>query len=113
MMTTSPFELIYAAQVKAHLKAIDRKFHSLIQQTIGNQLRFEPDIETKNRKPLTRPVEFDADWEMQCARTIASVCFTRLIKLNVRSILQRLGLSVEIASLSVEKKLTYENSACC
>jgi mRNA-degrading endonuclease RelE of RelBE toxin-antitoxin system len=66
MMTVNSFELVYATQVKAHLKAIDRKYHSLIQREIENQLRFEPDIETRNRKPLTRAVEFEADWELRC-----------------------------------------------
>ena len=28
-------------------------------------MRFEPDVETRNRKPLKRPVEFGADWEMR------------------------------------------------
>ena len=66
MMTTSPFKLVYAAQVKTHLKAIERKYHSTIRQEMENQLRFEPDVETRNRKPLTRAVEFGADWEMRC-----------------------------------------------
>jgi hypothetical protein len=66
MMAINPFKLVYAAQVKTHLKAIDRKYHSLIRQEVENQLRFEPDVETKNRKPLTRVVEFEADWELRC-----------------------------------------------
>ncbi len=66
MMTANSFKLVYAAQVKAHLKVIDRKYHSLIQREIENQLRFEPDIETRNRTPLTRAVEFEADWELRC-----------------------------------------------
>jgi mRNA-degrading endonuclease RelE of RelBE toxin-antitoxin system len=66
MMAINPFKLIYAAQVKVHLKVIDRKYHSLIRQEIENQLRFEPDVETRNRKPLTRVVEFGADWELRC-----------------------------------------------
>ncbi len=66
MMAINPFNLIYAAQVKTHLKAIDRKYHSLIRQEVENQLRFEPDVETRNRKPLTRAVEFEADWELRC-----------------------------------------------
>jgi mRNA-degrading endonuclease RelE of RelBE toxin-antitoxin system len=65
MMAITPFKLVYATQVKAHLKAIDRKYHSLIRQEIENQLRFEPNVETRNRKPLTRAVEFEADWEIR------------------------------------------------
>ena len=66
MMAINSFKLVYAAQVKAHLKAIDRKYHSPIRREIENQLRFEPDVETRNRKPLTRVVEFEADWELRC-----------------------------------------------
>ncbi|MEK7407442.1 MAG: type II toxin-antitoxin system RelE/ParE family toxin [Acidobacteriota bacterium] len=33
--------------------------------TIEEQLRFEPDKETRNRKPLHRPVAFEATWELR------------------------------------------------
>jgi len=66
MMTSTSFKLVYAVQVKAQLKAIDRKYHAIIRQEIENQLRFEPDVETRNRKPLTRTVKFGADWELRC-----------------------------------------------
>jgi len=58
------FDLIYAPQVKTHLQAIERKFHSLIRSTIETQLQFEPNIETQNRKPLKKYVELGADWEI-------------------------------------------------
>jgi hypothetical protein len=58
-------ELTYAPQTKEHLRTIERKYHSLIRKTIQEQLQFEPDVETKNRKPLERPVEFGADWEIR------------------------------------------------
>jgi hypothetical protein len=64
-MATTQFKLIYAAQVKDHLKFIDRKFHSLIRETLENQLRFEPDVETRNRKPLEQPTTIEADWELR------------------------------------------------
>jgi len=62
------FDLIYAPAVKGHLKAIEPKYHSLIRSTIEIQLQFEPDVETKNRKPLKRSVTFEtseADWEIR------------------------------------------------
>jgi len=65
MNTKSRFALIYAPQVKAHLQAIERKYHSLIRRTIETQLQFEPNVETRNRKPLQRPVEMGADWEIR------------------------------------------------
>jgi len=59
------FDLIYAPQVKTHLQATERKFHSLIRSTIETQLQFEPNIETQNRKPLKKSVELGADWEIR------------------------------------------------
>jgi mRNA-degrading endonuclease RelE of RelBE toxin-antitoxin system len=59
------FALIYAPVVKQHLQAIERKYHSLIRTTIETELQFESDIETRNRKPLKRPVPFEAEWELR------------------------------------------------
>jgi mRNA-degrading endonuclease RelE of RelBE toxin-antitoxin system len=65
MNAKSRFDLIYAPQVKEHLQAIERKYHSLIRRTIKTQLQFEPNVETRNRKPLKRPVELEVDWEIR------------------------------------------------
>ncbi|MGH7200609.1 MAG: addiction module toxin RelE [Planctomycetaceae bacterium] len=65
MAKKSPFALVYAAEVKQHLRTIERKHHSLIQSEVEVQLLFEPDVETRNRKPLKRPLEFGADWELR------------------------------------------------
>ena len=60
-----PFELVYAPQVKEHLKAIERKHYGLIRREIEAQLQFEPEVETRNRKPLRRAVAFEAEWEIR------------------------------------------------
>ena len=60
------FELVYASQVKDHLKAIERKHYGLIRQELEAQLQFEPEVETGNRKPLKRAVAFEAEWEIRC-----------------------------------------------
>jgi hypothetical protein len=65
MATPQPFKIIYAAQVKDHLRFIERKYHSLIRETIENQLRFEPNVETRNRKPVEQPVTVEVDWELR------------------------------------------------
>ena len=65
MAKKSPFALVYADEVKRHLRAIEAKYHSLIQSAIETQLLHEPDVETRNRKPLKRPVTFGADWELR------------------------------------------------
>ena len=59
------FELVYAPQVREHLKAIERKHYGLIRREIEAQLQFEPEAETRNRKPLKRAVAFEAEWELR------------------------------------------------
>ena len=59
------FSIIYDPGALDHLEAIERKHHKLIRQIIEQQLTFEPDVPTRDRKPLTREVEFDADWELR------------------------------------------------
>ena len=65
MKSRHRFLLVYAPVVKSHLKMIGRKYHSLIRTTLENELQFEPDVETRNRKPLKRPVTFEAEWELR------------------------------------------------
>lgn len=65
MVHRSPFSLVYDLEVKTHLRTIDRNYHGLIRATIEEQLRFEPDREARNRKPLLRPVAFEATWELR------------------------------------------------
>jgi hypothetical protein len=65
MSSEQPFAIVYAPIVGEHLRAIERKYFSLIRTTIERQLSFEPDRETRNRKPLTRAVPFEANWEIR------------------------------------------------
>ena len=64
MVRVDRFQVIYAPQVKDHLKAIDRHDHSLIRRNIEERLQFEPMIRTRNRKPLQH-VMLDAEWEIR------------------------------------------------
>lgn len=59
------FEIIFAVPIRQHLAYIERRYHSLIFQTTVEQLRFEPTTETRNRKPLKRPTEIGATWELR------------------------------------------------
>jgi hypothetical protein len=59
------FVLIYDPEVTEHLAAIEAKYHPLIRSTIEEQLKFEPETATRNRKPLERPVELGARWELR------------------------------------------------
>ncbi len=65
MAKKPPFALVYADEVKLHLRAIETKYHSLIRSEAEAQLLFDPNVETRNRKPLKRPLAFGADWELR------------------------------------------------
>ncbi len=65
MMQKRQFSIEYAPVTKEHLRAIERKYYSLIRKTIKEQLQFEPDIEARNRKPLVRQIAFEAEWEIR------------------------------------------------
>ena len=59
------FALVYADEVKQHLQAIETKYHSGIRTEVEAQLLFQPNAETRNRKPLKRPIAFGAYWELR------------------------------------------------
>jgi mRNA-degrading endonuclease RelE of RelBE toxin-antitoxin system len=63
------FELLFAPEVIEHLRAIERKYHNLIQATIDVQLPFTPEKETRNRKLLEQPAPFGATWELRFGPT--------------------------------------------
>jgi hypothetical protein len=69
------FALVYAAEVKQHLRAIEPKYQSLIRSEVEARLLFEPDVEARNRKPLRRPMAFGADWELRLGPHNASRVF--------------------------------------
>src|SRR6516165_10995384 len=51
MARKKPFELGYDPATREQLRAIPAKYHSLIRKVIEEQLRFQPETETRNRKP--------------------------------------------------------------
>jgi mRNA-degrading endonuclease RelE of RelBE toxin-antitoxin system len=59
------FTLDFAPETVDHLDAIERKYHRLIEKTMDERLRFTPEQETRNRKPLERPTNFGATWELR------------------------------------------------
>jgi mRNA-degrading endonuclease RelE of RelBE toxin-antitoxin system len=65
-MTRQPkFTLIFAPETIDHLEAIERKYHSLIEKTLDEQLSYTPEQETRNRKPLEPPAPWGATWELR------------------------------------------------
>jgi len=65
MARQQPYILVYAVAVTEHLRAIDAKRHSLILAKIEEQLCSQPDVQTRNRKPLRQPAAFEARWEIR------------------------------------------------
>jgi len=58
--------LLYAQEVAAHVRRIERKHHKLIGRCISEQLRFTPERITRNRKPLEDiPGPFASTWELR------------------------------------------------
>ena len=60
-----PFSLVYAPVVHKHLDAIDSKYDSLIRAKTEEQLTHEPNVKTRNRKPVHPPAAFQAEWELR------------------------------------------------
>lgn len=65
MTPKQAFELIYDPEVAQHLTTIGRKYHSMIRRIIEEHLSHEPEVETKNRKPLLRPSVLAMAWELR------------------------------------------------
>jgi mRNA-degrading endonuclease RelE of RelBE toxin-antitoxin system len=65
MSRTPSFSIRFDPLVKGHLNKIEKKHHSLIRTSVHDQLAFQPLVETRNRKPLQRPVESGATWELR------------------------------------------------
>jgi|ERR1051325_8462143 mRNA-degrading endonuclease RelE of RelBE toxin-antitoxin system len=65
MARKQPYTLSYDEATKEQLRAIEAKHYSLIRKVIVDQLSFEPDKETRNRKPLRQPAPFEATWELR------------------------------------------------
>jgi mRNA-degrading endonuclease RelE of RelBE toxin-antitoxin system len=60
-----PYRLVYAPQVKQHLEAIEPKYYPMIRTKVEKQLKFQPTVETKNRKPLRQPASLEGEWELR------------------------------------------------
>ena len=37
----------------------------MIRETLEKQLQYEPDVKTRNRNPLKKPLAFHAEWELR------------------------------------------------
>jgi mRNA-degrading endonuclease RelE of RelBE toxin-antitoxin system len=85
------FEIIYPPIIKQHLKSIEAKYYSLIRESLETQLQFQPDVETRNRKPLKRTVVFGAKWETRFGPDNRFRAFYRIDHGNEQVILLAIG----------------------
>jgi hypothetical protein len=65
MKPKQAFTIIYAPITHIHLRVFEAKYYALIRTTIEARLSYDPDVTTRNRKPLKRPVFFEATWELR------------------------------------------------
>src|SRR2546427_13236 len=65
MPSPKTYFLIYTNSFKRHLKLVEAKHHSLIRETLEKQLQYGPEVKTRNRKPLKKPMPFKAEWELR------------------------------------------------
>ncbi|MGB8214110.1 MAG: hypothetical protein WCE68_11175 [Anaerolineales bacterium] len=91
MAPVKRFELIYAPIIKQHLKFIESKHYSLIRKSLETQLQFQPDVETRNRKPLKHPVGIGAKWEVCFGPDNCFRVFYRVDYANQQVILLAIG----------------------
>ena len=60
------FAITYAPEVSRHVDAIPRQFHSQIRRASQARLSLEPQVATRNRKPLEdQPGPFGSTWELR------------------------------------------------
>ena len=59
------YTLRFAPEVVSHLETIEKKYLRLIQDPLTEQLTFEPETQTRNRKLLEGPAPFDSTWELR------------------------------------------------
>lgn len=57
------FSIEYSPEVEDHLRIFTARQQKIILDTVDNQLAYQPDVETKNRKPM-RPNPI-APWELR------------------------------------------------
>lgn len=60
------FVIIFDKQVERQILVIDRRDRSLILDATEQQLSFDADVRTRNRKPMRIPNSLGATWELRC-----------------------------------------------
>ncbi|TEU16232.1 MAG: type II toxin-antitoxin system RelE/ParE family toxin [Anaerolineales bacterium] len=58
-----PYEIEYSPETVDHLRALTARQRSIVLDTVDKQLKHQPTVETRNRKPM-RPNPL-APWELR------------------------------------------------
>jgi len=63
----SPYEIAWDEEAKAELAAVRPFQRRIVVEAVERQLRHQPDVETRNRKPLREPLGElpEATWELR------------------------------------------------
>lgn len=61
------YEIVWDEAAKAELAGLSAFLRRIILAAVESQLRYEPDVETRNRKPLREPLPEvpKASWELR------------------------------------------------
>jgi plasmid stabilization system protein ParE len=61
------YELVWGERAEAELAALRPFLRRIVLAAAESQLRYQPDVETRNRKPLREPLPEvpDAAWELR------------------------------------------------
>jgi mRNA-degrading endonuclease RelE of RelBE toxin-antitoxin system len=65
VMPALPYSILYDPDFTRYLAHIERKYYSLIKETIEKQFRYEPAILARNRKPMSETFSFGEAWELR------------------------------------------------
>lgn len=65
-MPAGPYAFEFAPAVVGHMQAIHRRWHPQLRDAMDGALRFQPDVRSRNRKPLDEPSAFPGAWELRC-----------------------------------------------
>jgi hypothetical protein len=109
MAKKQPFTLVYADEVKLHLRAVEPKYHSAIRSEIEFQLLYEPDVETRNRKPLNGPFPSGRTGNCVSGRKTVSACSTRSTPRAETSVSWQSASKSGTGYSSGERRLSDEN----
>ena len=98
------FELEFTPDAWAHLQEFSVKDRKLILDAINTQLRYEPDVETRNRKPMKDNLL--ATWELRVGKFRV---FTILIMTELKLFISlRSAIRITIIYSLVERGLIYD-----